>query len=362
MNDTSSDSGICKKYHILTCYDHLYLNCNCISSHKSKLGFRSSAINACCFFYLSPYISSSSFYVWRRVPSGHSTRTCYASRCRSVDEGLARGVLRDHAGQNAGYDGWRSTSTNSGSLCSPEYGPWCAAVPLMVERHHRLNTSPVLQSKLKVAPGPGALQVMCQRQIETDSLAKDNYETPVPLRPPQIDNHHHSNGWELTALSLHVALALRMTTGTALTHIATQLLLALKPAVIAVHLLPSFNGTGPEIVPLSLIGALRPTWLGDLLGTCLCHPDTVLHHALHSNHPRAIVLPLGPGGCPPIASVSTPLGHLHLDLAGGESPVLTVHAPGLLSMIINNTCIQQTNAFSGSVMSLLSLTGMRIWI
>ena len=203
---------------------------------------------------------------------------------------------------------------------------------------------------------------MCQRQLETDGIARNNYETPVPLRPPHADNHHHSNGWELTALALHVALALRMTAGTALTHIAAQLLLALMPAVRAVHLLPNFQGTGLEIVPLSLTGALSLTWLGNLLGTRLRHPDALLHHTLHSDHPGAIVRPLGPGRCSPIASVSTPLGHLHLDIAGGESPVLTVHAPGLLSMIINNICIQRTNAFSGSLMSLLSLTGMRTWI
>ena len=89
----------------------------------ARLGFRSSAARTCCFFWLSPYTSSSSFYVWRRVPSGCSTHTRCTSRCPSIDEG----VLSDHAGQNAGYDGWRSTSANSRSLCSPEYWPRCAA-------------------------------------------------------------------------------------------------------------------------------------------------------------------------------------------------------------------------------------------
>ena len=71
--------------------------------------------------------------------------------------------------------------------------------------------------------------------------------------------------------------------------------------------------------------------------------------------------PLGPGGCPPISSaVTPPLGHLHLDLAGGESPVLAVHAPHLLTVIVNDVCMQRTNAFSDSVMSLLSLTFHRL--
>ena len=35
--------------------------------------------------------------------------------------------LRDHAGQDTGSDGWRSTSANHGFLYSPEYGPQCVA-------------------------------------------------------------------------------------------------------------------------------------------------------------------------------------------------------------------------------------------
>ena len=141
-------------------------------------------------------------------------------------------------------------------------GSW---VPLMVERHHGLNISPV-QSELMVAPGPRAPQVMCQRQVETDGLPKDNSETPVPLLPPHADNHHHPNGWQPTAL-----------------------------AIIAIHLLPSFNGTSPGIVPLSLVGTPRPAWLGDLLGTCLCHPEAVLHRTRLSDNPVAVTHPLGPG-------------------------------------------------------------------
>ena len=214
-------------------------------------------------------------------------------------------------------------------------GSW---VPLMVERHHGLNISPV-QSELTVAPGPGALQVICQRQVEMDGLARDNYETPVPL-----------------------ALALRMTAGAARILVAVELPLALTPAVIAVHLLLSFNGTGPEIVPLSPVGALHPAWQGDLPGTFLYHRDAVLHRTRCSDFPGAVVRPLGPSGFPPIASaVTPPLGHLHLDLAGGESPFLAVHAPGLLTMIINKVCMRRINAFSGSVISLLSFSETRTW-
>ena len=43
-----------------------------------------------------------------------------------------------------------------------------------------------VQSQQMVAPDPGALQVMCQRQVETDGLANDNSATPAPLRPHAI--------------------------------------------------------------------------------------------------------------------------------------------------------------------------------
>ena len=105
------------------------------------------------------------------------------------------------------------------------------------------------------------------------------------------------------------------------------------------------------------------TRIGDLPGTCLCRPGAVLLRTHRSNHPGAIVRPFAPGGCPPIsAAVTLPLGHLHLDLAGDRIPVFAVHAPGLLTEIINDVCTRRTNVFSGFVTFLLFLNRMKTWM
>ena len=63
------------------------------------------------------------------------------------------------------------------------------------------------------------------------------------------------------------------------------------PAVIAVLLLPPPNGTIPEFVPLYLVGASRPAWLGDLLGTTLCPREAVLPRTCTGDHPGASPIP-----------------------------------------------------------------------
>ena len=68
-------------------------------------------------------------------------------------------------------------------------GSW---VPLMIKRHHGPNVRPV-QNKPSDAPGLGALQVMCQGQVETDGLSRDSAETPVPNHPLHADDHLHLN-------------------------------------------------------------------------------------------------------------------------------------------------------------------------
>ena len=135
------------------------------------------------------------------------------------------------------------------------------------------------------------------------------------------------------------------------------------PVVVAVPLPHTSNVVGPEMVPLSLVGPPRPAWLGDLPGTCPCHPDDVLLCTRCSNHPGAIVHPFAPGGCPLIAAASTPpLGHLRLDLAGDRVPVLAVHAPSLLTGIVSNVCTRRINVFSGDVTFLLCFNRMRTWM
>ena len=78
----------------------------------------------------------------------------------------------------------------------------------------------------------------------------------------------------------------------------------------------------------------------------------LLRHSARRAWPRlfqglvgALRVPTRPCGCPPVASTVTPLLQ-HLDFAGGKSPVLAVHAPSLLTVIVNNLCMPQTNAFS----------------
>ena len=233
----------------------------CLLSVPARLGFRSSASCTYGFFYLS----TCTFSVWHLIPYGRSSSTF--------------------------KHWWRTGKTLSSWPCRPGYRFWWVTlylsqprvplfpriwtpmrcgrrVPLVTERHRGLNISPV-QRELTVAPGPGDLQVMCLRQAETDGLTCDSFETPVPHHPHLADHHHHSNGWEPPALVLYAARALRMTTGTALFHVAIELLLILTPAVTAVPLTPSLNDVGTEIVPLSLVGTLRPAWLGDLPGMCL---------------------------------------------------------------------------------------------
>ena len=66
--------------------------------------------------------------------------------------------------------------------------------------------------------------------------------------------------------------------------------------------------------------------------------------------------------CSYTSAVTPLLGHLHLDLAGVESHILTVHAPDLLTLIVNNVFMQRTNVFSAYVTAPLFLTEMRTWI
>ena len=236
-------------------------------------------------------------------------------------------------------------------------GSW---VPLVTERHHGLNISQV-QRERAVAPGPGAPQVMRLRPVETAGLAYDSFETPVPHHLHPANHCHHPNGWEPIATVQYVALALRTTAGEALVSIPIMLLLTLMPAIIAIPMPHTPIVIGPEISPLFLVGLPRPAWLGDLPRTCPCRPDAVLLRTQHSDHPGAIVRPLAPGRCPPIATaVTLPLGHLHL--AGDRFPVLTVLAPGLLTGILNDACTRRTNVFSGFVTFLLFLNRMKTWM
>ena len=166
---------------------------------------------------------------------------------------------------------------------------------------------------------------------------------------------------EPIATAQYAALALRTTAGEALVPITIVPLLSLTPIVIPLPHTP--NIVGPEIVPLSLVGHPQPAWLGDLPGTCPCHPDAVLLRTRRSDHHGAVVRPLALGGCPLIAAAITPpLGHLLLDLAGDRVPVLAVHAPCLLTGIVNDVCTRRTNVFSGFVTFLLCLNRMRTWM
>ena len=75
------------------------------------------------------------------------------------------------------------------------------------------------------------------------------------------------------------------------------------------------------MVPLSPVVHHRPAWLGDLPGTCPCHPGAVLPCTRRIGHPGAVVRPLAPGGCPLIAAAATlHLGHPQLDLVGDNVP------------------------------------------
>ena len=226
-------------------------------------------------------------------------------------------------------------------------GSW---VPLVTKRHHGLSISPV-QRERTVASGPGAPLVMFRRPAETDGLTPVSFVIPVPPPLPPAGHHRRPNGWELIVAVQYATLVLRMTAGEALVPVAIVLLLPM-PAVAAVPLPHT-----PNVVALVLLH--WPAWLGALPGTRPCRPGPVLPHTRCSDHPGAVLRPLAPGGCPLIVAAATlHLGHPHLDIVGNKVPILAVHAPGLLTGIVNNVCTRRTNILYAFMTLLLFLHRM----
>ena len=195
-----------------------------------------------------------------------------------------------------------------------------------------------------------------QGQVEINGLSRNNAETPVPHCPFHTGGHLRLNGREQTVPAPFIVLALPMTACEALTFMVGETPLAHPTAVIAVVLLPPPNGTVSGTVPLSLFSTPCLAWLGDLLWTTLC-PQVAVHPLTRiGDHHGAITCPLGPEGCPPIASTATRhLGHHHLEPTGAGFHVLGAHVLGPLTVIAGDVIIKQTNVFFVCVTSLLSL-------
>ena len=133
-------------------------------------------------------------------------------------------MLRGVPSQDERHVWCRSTSANSGSLCSVEYGLCGSWVPLMIERHHGSNVRPV-QNEPTDAPRLRALQVVRQGLVEMDGLSRNNAETPVPHRPLYADGHLRLNVREQTVPAPFFVHALQMAAGKALTFIVANILL-----------------------------------------------------------------------------------------------------------------------------------------
>ena len=105
----------------------------------------------------------------------------------------------------------------------------------------------------------------------------------------------------------------------------------------------------------SLVGAPRPAWLRDLLGTTLCHQEAVLL-TLIGDYPGAALRHLGPTDRPSVASTATPPpGHHHLELTGAYFHILRVHALRPRTANAGDVIMKRTNVFFVFLTSLLSL-------